>query len=242
MTSKEIKKLLKLQYNRPKFRDNILADNFPCGQLGRECSVWFIRHNISPNFVTMLMIIFGIAGSILFAIPDLWCKIAGYLCWIMWYTMDNSDGQVARFTKRFSKYGTHMDFIAHLIDHPLMNIAIWLTILQINGSNIFWVSLCSITVISCEMILRNFTSFQHQMGKDGDTACSQAPTAPGVIKYILIQLTLFPNIIVLFSWIFIVGFALNSQIIIYIFYGWTIFFLSCTIKQILKTLMHFYRS
>lgn len=101
MNSKEIKKLMKLQYGKPKFTDNILADNFPCGDLGRIFSVWFIKHNVTPNNITMLMIAFGIIGSILFAIPSLPCKILGYLCWIMWYTMDNSDGQVARYTKNF---------------------------------------------------------------------------------------------------------------------------------------------
>ncbi len=242
MTSKEIKRIVKLQINRPKFTDNILADNFPCGQLGMICSIWFIRHNVSPNFVTMLMIIFGAVGSILFAIPDLWCKIAGYLCWVMWYTMDNSDGQVARFSKRFSKYGTHMDLIAHLIDHPLMNLAIWLTLIQISNADIFLISLCSITVISCEMILRNFTTFQYYMGKEGDTKLSDAPSSPNILKYILVQFTLFPNIITLFSWIFIIGYAMDSAIVIYIFYGWTIYFLLCTARQVLKTLMHFYHS
>uniref|UniRef100_UPI0025A9486B CDP-alcohol phosphatidyltransferase family protein n=1 Tax=Bacteroides acidifaciens TaxID=85831 RepID=UPI0025A9486B len=215
MNSKEIKKLMKLQYGKPKFTDNILADNFPCGDLGRIFSVWFIKHNVTPNNITMLMIAFGIIGSILFAIPSLPCKILGYICWIMWYTMDNSDGQVARYTKNFSRYGTQMDFMAHLIDHPLMNIAIWLTFIQIvKPDDIMLLSLFSIMVISCEMLLRNITSFQFQMAKEEKT--SHAKNPQNIFKYLLIQLTLFPNIIVLFSWIIIVDYWLRIGFSIYI--------------------------
>lgn len=241
MNSKEIKKLMKLQYGKPKFTDNILADNFPCGDLGRIFSVWFIKHNVTPNNITMLMIAFGIIGSILFAIPSLPCKILGYICWIMWYTMDNSDGQVARYTKKFSRYGTHMDFMAHLIDHPLMNIAIWLTFIQIvNPGDIMLLSLFSIIVISCEMLLRNITSFQFQMAKEEKT--SHVKNSQNIFKYLLIQLTLFPNIIVLFSWIIILDYWLRIGFSIYIFYGWAIYFILCTLRTTMVTLMHFYRS
>lgn len=241
MNSKEIKKLMKLQYGKPKFTNNILADNFPCGDLGRIFSVWFIKHNVTPNNITMLMIAFGIIGSILFAIPSLPCKILGYLCWIMWYTMDNSDGQVARYTKNFSRYGTQMDFMAHLIDHPLMNIAIWLTFIQIvKPDDIMLLSLFSIMVISCEMLLRNITSFQFQMAKEEKT--SHAKNPQNIFKYLLIQLTLFPNIIVLFSWIIIVDYWLRIGFSVYIFYGWAVYFILCTLRTTMITLMHFYRS
>lgn len=232
---------MKLQYGKPKFTDNILADNFPCGDLGRIFSVWFIKHKVTPNNITLLMIAFGIIGSILFAIPSLPCKILGYLCWIMWYTMDNSDGQVARYTKKFSRYGTHMDFMAHLIDHPLMNIAIWLTFIQIvNPGDIMLLSLFSIMVISCEMLLRNITSFQFQMAKEEKT--NHASNSQNIFKYLLIQLTLFPNIIVLFSWIIILDYWLRIGFSIYIFYGWAVYFILCTLRTTLVTLIHFYRS
>lgn len=241
MTNKEIRNTIKLQYIKSGFTDKMLADNFPCAYLGRLFSVWFIKRGVTPNYITMLMVIFGIIGSILFAIPSIPCKILGYLCWIMWYTMDNSDGQVARYTKNFSRYGTQMDFMAHLIDHPLINIAIWLTFIQIaDQGDIMLLSLFSIMVISCEMLLRNITSFQFQMRKEENT--NQVKNSPNILKYFLVQITLFPNIIVLFSWIIIVDYWLRIGFSIYIFYVWAVYFIICTIRTTFTTLLHFYRA
>lgn len=241
MTDKEIRETIKHKFISPRYTDNLLADNFPCAYLGRFFSAWFIRHDVTPNFVTMLMIAFGIIGSILFALPCIACKIAGYLCWIMWYTMDNSDGQVARYTKKFSRYGSHMDFMAHLIDHPFMTIAIWLTFLQIDYSAIFTVSIFTLIVISCEMLLRNITSFQFQIKKD-DNKSETATNQPGFVKYMFIQFTLFPNIIVLFSWIIILDYWLKSGFSLYIFYGWAVYFTACAARMAWHMLMKFYKS
>ncbi|MDE5758277.1 MAG: CDP-alcohol phosphatidyltransferase family protein, partial [Allobaculum sp.] len=123
LSYKELYRDIRVQSKIREFRKAMLAGHFLTRDIGRICSVWFIKHNIVPNQITLLMIMFGIIGSILFAIPNVWCKILGYCGWLMWFAMDCSDGQVARYTKTFSKYGTEMDYMAHLIDHPLMNMA-----------------------------------------------------------------------------------------------------------------------
>ena len=241
MTNKEIIQQLKKQGVSPKFSEGMLADTvFGCAAMGRYFSVLFIRKGISPNGITMLMILSGIIGSILFAMPNAVCKWAGYIFWVLWYVFDNSDGQVARFTKRFSKYGTEMDYMAHLIDHPLMNLAIWITFIQYTDFNPLILSALFIACISCELVLRNITAFSHYHQKL-DLQKAETPSS-NIIKHLLAQFTLYPNMIVCFSWIIALDYSIKANFSIYLFLGWAAFFIITTLRTIIKRLMFFYRS
>lgn len=220
------------------FQKGMLAGHFLTRDIGRLCSAWFIRHGVIPNQITLLMIIFGVIGSILFAIPNVWCKISGYICWLMWFSMDCSDGQVARYTKKFSKYGTEMDYMAHLIDHPCMNLALWATFIQMNIFNETFLSLLFMVSISLELVFRNTTAFYHY-NKD-DQSNGESNTQKSYFKYIIQELFLYPTYIICISWTVILGYYFNSPVALYIYVLWFIIYSIGVIRRIYAMLIKFY--
>lgn len=219
-------------------RGGMLAGHI-CRILSPYFSVWFIKHKVIPNKITILMIIFGIVGSIFFILPYVWSKIVGYLFWFLWFTMDLSDGEVARYTKQFSKYGTEMDYMAHLIDHPFMNIALWLTFLSQNRFNPNFLALIFIVSISVELVNRNLTAFQyfHNISKESNIRSRQN----SLIKYFLIQIVYYPNMIVLFSPFVIVGWYLDIPYFFYAYIAWVFYGVILFIRQVCNTILEFYK-
>lgn len=120
----------------------------------------FLKLGWIPNVVTLCMIGSGILGAVFFALPFLWAKILGTVLIHLWYVLDCSDGEVARITKRFSKFGTEIDFTAHIVNHPLFLAAFLLTLLQSN-TGISQLTLCAVFfgILALNMIYRNLSSF-----------------------------------------------------------------------------------
>ncbi len=146
--------------------------------------------------------------------------------------MDCSDGQVARFTKKFSKYGTEMDYMAHLIDHPLMNLAIWVTYLEMNMMNPLWLSFIFIIFISCELITRNIYAFDYFHKKIYSDCNSNKKSIKGWFRYFFVNITQYPTFIVCISWIIVIDYGINNGFSLYIVLIWMIV---CIIKCIRAT-------
>lgn len=234
-----IRESIKQSRNYSKMRDEMIA-TYAVKELASYCSVYFIKKSVRPNTITLFMILFGIIGSILIAIPDIFCKIAGYICWYLWFTMDVSDGEVARYKKQFSKYGAEMDFIAHLIDHPLMNIAIWLTFLSLDIINQNLLALIFISSISIELIMRNITSFQHYLMKNDTVSIKEK--AYSWPKYFLTQFSLYPNMIIIFTPFMIADYYMHTGWALYLYISWFAYYALVSIRCIIQTFLWFYRS
>jgi phosphatidylglycerophosphate synthase len=120
----------------------------------------FVKAGIVPNTVTVLMIAAGVIGAILFAGPQLWLKVYGLLFLHLWYVLDCSDGEVARITGTFSKFGKEMDYTAHLVNHPLFNLAFASSLASLEPSNLRLILFVAILSISAELVLRHLLSLQ----------------------------------------------------------------------------------
>lgn len=210
-------------------KEGMLAGHV-CRLLSPYCSALFIKRGYSPNKVTVLMILFGIIGSVLFALPYGWSKIVGYIFWYLWFTMDLSDGEVARYTHKFSKYGVEMDYMAHLIDHPCMNIALWLTYIEFNRINLFWLSLLFIVVISMELVIRSITAFNHYHSKLGVNQITPAPKS--ILRYLIGQTVLYPNFIILFTPLIVIDYFTKIGWSMYLFLIWVLFDLVMYVRTI----------
>lgn len=212
-----------------------------CRLMSPYCSAFFIQRGIAPNSVTILMILFGIVGSILFALPYGGTKIAGYICWYMWFTMDLSDGEVARYTQNFSKFGVEMDFMAHLIDHPLMNIALWLTFLKFNLINSNILAFIFLLSISIELVTRNIIAIQNYKHINGDKAHNNAiARTQSFIKYLLTQALLYPNFIIIFTPIVVLDWYLGIGFSLDLYIAWVIYCTIMFVRTIIKTLHTMY--
>lgn len=234
----EIKNLSKSRITN--IRKGMLAGHM-CRPLSPYLSAMFIKKGISPNTVTLMMIGWGVLGSALFAIPCLWCKIAGYICFYLWFTMDLCDGEVARTTKQFSKYGKEMDYMAHLICHPLMNIAMWITYLQADKYDATMLACIFITIISVELVMRNLISFDSYLGNVDENSAKQS--LPNYFRYLINQSILYPNFILVFT-LFVIWDYFNDFVCqtIYLLLLWTVCFLLVVLKEYYKRLTFYYKN
>lgn len=228
----------------PREASNSLIDAI-CITISPLFTSFFLKKNVSPNSITVLMILFGIIGTSFLMLPYLIFKYIGVVCLLLWYVMDSSDGEVARITRRFSKYGAEMDYMAHLICHPLFVIAVWSNFSQLNKYNMSIISLLSLLLISNELIYRNFVSFDLYLN-------SKKPlVSPGMlssikgnmlqqIKYCISQLLYFPNIVVFFPLFLIFDFysVMNSY---YIYFLIVILNVFIGIKNIIRRTIVFYK-
>lgn len=71
----------------------------------------FIRLDFSPNTVTLLSMLFGVSGGLLFYPQNRWLNLLGVLLQIFAAILDCSDGQVARMTGKKSELGRVLDGI-----------------------------------------------------------------------------------------------------------------------------------
>ena len=88
----------------------------PPGQLfplTRHLSFWLTpiiyRLPISPNQVTTLSMVAGLAGAWCFSLGDPFWDIMGALLLVACYTLDNCDGEIARLKDLSSEWGAHFD-------------------------------------------------------------------------------------------------------------------------------------
>lgn len=118
--------------NKPALKEFFLASFLISQRVSPYVSSFYIKKGTKPNTITLYMIYSGILGAVLFAVPNIYIKVVGALFIHLWFILDCSDGEVARYTKQFSKYGKELDYMAHLINHPLFGLSLFLSLAQLN--------------------------------------------------------------------------------------------------------------
>ena len=229
---KEIKSTLKY----PAFLSDMIASHM-CISVANVLTPYFILKKYTPNKITLFMILFGIFGSIFFSLPFIGAKILGYICFYMWFTMDVCDGATARYTKIFSKYGTEMDYMAHLICHPLMNLSLFITYISMDKYDPLILSVIFIVSISLELFARNITSFHYYIK---DNIGSKASPKISLFRYFALQSLLYPNFILVFTPLIILDY-LDIINTFYILISYSIFGLLVSMRFIYRQLMFFYK-
>ena len=69
----------------------------------------FARKGWSPNVATIISLIFGVSGGVLFAFHNLWLNIAGSVLVLFSIIFDDADGQIARINNSSSIFGRFLD-------------------------------------------------------------------------------------------------------------------------------------
>ena len=80
--------------------------------VGYYWALFFKKINITPNTVTIISIILGVAAGIMFYFTNIWINIAGMILLIWANSYDSADGQLARMTGNYSRVGRILDGIA----------------------------------------------------------------------------------------------------------------------------------
>ena len=63
----------------------------------------------SPNVATIISLIFGVAGGVMFAFHNIWINVGGAVLFLLAIIFDCSDGQIARLNHCGSLYGRMFD-------------------------------------------------------------------------------------------------------------------------------------
>lgn len=208
--------------------------NFWCDNYARYLSPFMtmaaLKLKIIPNIITLCMIIFGIIGAVLFSLPELWCKILGVVFIHLWYIADESDGEVARITKRFSKYGTDLDFYAHMINHPLFIAAFGWNFIQI-GYNTETILVLMFVYVTSELSCRIMLGWDYIHRNEYSAGSNAKITLSNIMWKSYLNLCLFTNVVLLYPIIFL----LNHNIAFYVLIFFC--FMSCSfmyLKQFKK--------
>ena len=77
--------------------------------LGYLWALFFERLGVTPNAVSVMSIFLGVGAGILFYFDQLWINVIGMLLLIWANTYDSADGQLARMTGNFSRFGRILD-------------------------------------------------------------------------------------------------------------------------------------
>lgn len=103
-------------------------------------AVLFNKMGCSPNFVTILGGLFGVAGAILFIFNNLICTIIGIVLIIIYAILDCADGQVARMSHKGSLFGRCLDGAIDSVVYICIYacLAIRLMSQKIPFTNVYW--------------------------------------------------------------------------------------------------------
>jgi len=87
---------------------------------------WLLPTGISPNGVTLLMIVVGVVGAFALPLPGLVGPLVVVLAMQLQILLDCCDGEVARWRQRFSPAGIYLDRVGHYLTEAAIPIALGL--------------------------------------------------------------------------------------------------------------------
>jgi phosphatidylglycerophosphate synthase len=97
-------------------------------EFARKISIYFtwffIKTPITPNQITFIMFMLGLASAVLFMFGNYWLSLAAVLSLLLAFMLDHSDGEVARYKNLFSFKGVYLDLMQHAIVNPLIVLGI----------------------------------------------------------------------------------------------------------------------
>lgn len=210
-----------------------------CMALSPFISILFIKHGVKPNTVTLLMIIFGVIAPLLFMIDNEWTRVIASILFIFWFVLDCSDGEVARFTKTFSKHGADLDYLSHVSCHSLFIMALW-KIFAYQSEHILPLTILFFALLSVELFYR--LSVIYSVYRNDDQKVEETKIKKRSLKYnILLNLTYFPNFVVIIPGAYCLLKIIGIDILPFILSLFVIYII-VKIKQYVMMVIKFYRS
>lgn len=116
-------KMFKAASRRDDYLKNLAIHPFSA-RVSTYFSYVFYLLNLTPNFVTFLIFCCGVLSAIFYSLPSLQYSLIGFLFYRMHIILDVCDGELARFTKKFSLWGLYWDQLIHFFVYPLIILSI----------------------------------------------------------------------------------------------------------------------
>jgi len=71
----------------------------------------FIKLGLSPNFISVMAIVSAMAGAALLAMGSYPYMVAGAVVLVFSYLLDCCDGEIARYTGKYTAYGSYLEVL-----------------------------------------------------------------------------------------------------------------------------------
>jgi phosphatidylglycerophosphate synthase len=133
-----------------------------------------IPTRLTPNAVTWLMIVVGVAAAVLLAIPSVLAALGAVLLIQLQILLDCSDGELARWRQQFSPVGIYLDRLGHYLTETLFPIALGIRCGEVT---LGLIAALLVLAVRTESALVAVARLESGRGKADDTA---AVAAPGV--------------------------------------------------------------
>lgn len=237
MNYKQFRELVPLQ---PLSQYSIIG--YICVLLSPFLSIPCIRYHWTPNRMTLAMIITGVLAGVFFMLPWLSCKIISIILYFLWFVWDCADGEVARYTSTFSKYGRHLDWMSHLSCHSLFIIAVWASFQQLplfyHG---YVLSVVSFGLLAAELISRSINTMMSLSMQD-DVQSVWKPKSIFSLDYIKTQLLYFPNLVCFYPIILVADWILQYHFAFYVWCVWAVIYILGIIKTYIRFINVMYKN
>lgn len=140
-----------------------------------------LRTPITPNGVTWLMILCGLAAAAVLTLPGIWPAVAAALLIQAQILFDCSDGELARWQDRRSATGVFLDRLGHELTEAALPIALGIRADGGWGEIGGWTTLGALVavvvlLIKAESMMVNVARIEAGMEKAADTRAEALPT------------------------------------------------------------------
>lgn len=223
----------------PSFWDMPFANSF-CYPISPFVSIFCIRKKIKPNTVTLLMIICGVVAGLVLLLPSSLAKFSSFLLYYLWYTLDLSDGEVARFTQQFSKGGKYLDWSSHLICHSLFTMSMWYSLYQLGFCNLL-LTISTFVLLSSELIGRNRIAMDTLYGFIENTP-NHDWKPMSIVKYIYGFFVYFPNVVIIFPLLLGLEMIFKMNFFYSFYLVWAFFYSIVMLRVFFMFIWRMYRS
>ncbi|UGS36185.1 CDP-alcohol phosphatidyltransferase family protein [Capillimicrobium parvum] len=144
-----------------------------------------LRTPITPNGVTWLMILSGIAAAAALTLPGIWPAALAVVLIQLQLLLDCSDGELARWTERKSPAGIYLDRLGHYVTEALLPVGLGIRAdggwEHIGG----WTTLglvvsVLVLLVKSETVLVTIARVEAGLPRAQDTRAVAAPRAAGL--------------------------------------------------------------
>lgn len=212
-----------------------------CSILSPFVSIFCMRVNMRPNTITLFMIITGVIGGVILMLPIVWCKLTAAIIYVLWFTLDCSDGEVARYTQQFSKGGKYLDWCAHLLTHPMFIIGMWTSIIQNYECDFYLLTVITFLFICAELLGRNRISMDTLYGNIANTPYN-SKLSMSKAHFFYWQTVYMPNLLLIMPLLLFADLIFQWSVIVYIYIGWALLYSMVMLRVFAILIWRMYKS
>jgi phosphatidylglycerophosphate synthase len=115
--------------------------------LSRRLTAYGLGHGWTPNVVTVVSLMLGLAACALAAVDSRWTWLLAAVCLLLSLVVDCVDGEIARFTRRYSALGGWLDAVSDRVkEFTLVAAVAWVSARR--GDDLWWLAIIVLAILA----------------------------------------------------------------------------------------------